>query len=62
MAGREEGPILTAAILVQSVDVDREIAVYTHHSEDHPQGYRTMTALLVDRGEIVNQWGVRLSA
>lgn len=62
MARREEDPVLTSAILVQSVDVDREIAVYSHEAPTHPEGFRVAYALLVDRGEVVDQYGRRLSA
>jgi hypothetical protein len=62
MAGREADPILSSAILVQTVDEDREIAIYTHEAPGHPNRFRTAFALLVDRGEIIDMYGYRLSA
>lgn len=53
---------LTAVILVQSVDEEREIVIYTHEAPQHPEGYRVAFALLPDRGEIVDPYGYRLSA
>ena len=50
------------AILVQTVEVTREIAVYTHDAPDHPEGYRTFAVLQVDEGAITDPYGRRLSA
>ncbi len=67
MAGREADPVVTAdldalAILVQTAEYDRQIAVYTHDAPDHPEGYRTFAVLQVDDGVITDQHGRRLSA
>jgi hypothetical protein len=62
MASREADPVLTSAILVQAVDEEREIAVYSHECLTHPEGYRTAFVLMIDRGEVVDQYGRRLSA
>jgi hypothetical protein len=50
------------SILVQTAEVDRQIAVYTYDAPDHPEGYRTFTVLQVDDGIVTDQHGRRLSA
>lgn len=69
MAGGEEAAVVTGPleqatgeVLVQHVDLVREVAIYTHACPQHPEGYRTATALLIERGEITDQHGNRLSA
>lgn len=62
MAGREGDPVLSGAILVQHVEPERDIVIYTHECLQHPEGYRTAYVLLTDRGEITDQYGRRLSA
>lgn len=67
MAGREgrrelRTPADELAILVQAVEEERQIAVYTHEAHDHPEGYRTFVVLQVDTGVVTDQYGRRLSA
>lgn len=67
MAGREgrrelRAPANEPAILVQAIDVERSIAIYTHEAPSHPEGYRTFTVLQVDTGVMTDQYGHRLSA
>ena len=67
MAGREEAPELRRptgepAILIQTADAERQIAIYTHEAPDHPEGCRTFAVLQVDTGTITDQYGRRLSA
>jgi hypothetical protein len=50
------------SIVVQVVEVEREIAVYTYDAPDHPEGYRTFAVLQVDDGVVTDQYGRRLSA
>lgn len=50
------------AIVVQTIDVERMLAIYTYAAPDHPEGQRTATALQMDTGVITDAYGRRLSA
>lgn len=50
------------AIVVQTVDRERQIAVYTYATSEHPEGQRTATVLQLDTGVITDQYGTRWSA
>jgi hypothetical protein len=52
----------TGEVLIQHVEPERSIAIYTHHAPDHPEGYRTLAVLQVDNGVITDPYGRRLSA
>lgn len=69
MARREEGALVsgeleeaTGEVLVQHVDPEREIAIYTHAASDHPEGFRTAFVLQLDTGAVTDAYGRRLSA
>lgn len=49
------------ALVVQTIEVDRAIAIYTHEAPDHPEGQRTATVLTLDTGEITDAYGRKLS-
>lgn len=69
MAGREADPVVTGPlesatgeVLVQHIDPEREIAIYTHAASDHPEGFRTAFVLQLDTGVVTDAYGRRLSA
>lgn len=67
MASREGRSVVTPnveepSILVQTVEYDRQIAIYSYNAPDHPEGHRTLAVLQVDDGVVTDQYGRRLSA
>lgn len=69
MAGREADPVVTGPleaatgeVLVQHVEPERDIVIYTYATPDHPEGFRTASVLQLDTGVITDAYGRRLSA
>lgn len=69
MASREADPVVTGPleaatgeVLVQHVEPEREIAIYSYAAPDHPEGFRTASVLQLGTGIITDAYGHRLSA